>query len=63
MKNFSLFLQAAPPPPALPNGNLTNGIAKPNNIITPPVNNNHAGLLKEIETGKFLTHFVLNILI
>jgi hypothetical protein len=44
----------APPPPALPmlNGNLSNGIAnKPANIITPP---NHAGLLKEIETGNKL---------
>lgn len=42
----------APPPPALPNGNLlTNGVSKPNaNIITPP--SHHAGLLKEIETGK-----------
>ncbi|KAG5675140.1 hypothetical protein PVAND_005068 [Polypedilum vanderplanki] len=42
----------APPPPALPNGNLSNGITtnnKPANIITPPPN--HAGLLKEIETG------------
>jgi len=40
----------APPPPAMLNGNLSNGIAnnKPSNIITPP---NHAGLLKEIETG------------
>ena len=41
----------APPPPAMLNGNLSNGIAnnnKPSNTITPP---NHAGLLKEIETG------------
>jgi hypothetical protein len=47
----------APPPPALPNGNLSNGITnnnnnnKPANIITP---SNHAGLLKEIETGNEL---------
>lgn len=41
----------APPPPALPNGNLSNGIPikANNNIVTPP---NHAGLLKEIETGR-----------
>lgn len=39
----------APPPPIL-NGILSNGTAKPANIITPQ--NNHAGLLKEIETGK-----------
>ena len=42
------------PPPPLPNGNgnlLTNGVGKQNaNIITPP-SHNHAGLLKEIETG------------
>lgn len=58
----------APPPPAMLNGNLSNGIAnnnnKQNNIITPP---NHAGLLKEIETGNksqiifllFLTRFYM----
>lgn len=47
----------APPPPALPNGNLSNGIVnnnKPANIITPP---NHAGLLKEIETGNKFVSF------
>jgi hypothetical protein len=52
-------LHMAPPPPALPNGNLSNGITnniKPANTIAP---SNHAGLLKEIETGKncqFLVH-------
>lgn len=40
----------------MPNGNLLNGIAKPVNIITPQ-SNNHAGLLKQIETGKLkFTH-------
>ncbi|CRK94174.1 CLUMA_CG007690, isoform A [Clunio marinus] len=38
------------PPPPMPNGNLSNGIGKPANIITPQ-SNSHAGLLKEIETG------------
>ena len=39
------------PPPPMPNGNLSNGLVKPANIITPQ-NNSHAGLLKEIETGE-----------
>lgn len=36
----------APPPPALPNGNLSNGMK--NNVMSPPM---MGGLLKEIETG------------
>lgn len=41
------------PPPPMPNGNLSNGIAKPAHIITPQNNNNsHAGLLKQIESGE-----------
>lgn len=44
------------PPPPMPNGNLSNGIAKPVHIITPQ-NNSHAGLLKEIETGLFIKSF------
>lgn len=37
----------------MPNGNLSNGIAKPAHIITPQNNNNsHAGLLKQIESGE-----------
>jgi hypothetical protein len=44
-----LAFQMAPPPP-MPNGNLSNGMPKPANIITP--NNNHAGLLRQIESGE-----------
>lgn len=51
-----IHFQMAPPPPIL-NGNLSNGTAKSVNIITPQ--NTHAGLLKEIETGKPLL-IVLN---
>lgn len=42
----------APPMPMMPNGNLTNGggMARPAHIITPQ--NNHDGLLKEIQSGE-----------
>lgn len=38
--------------PMMPNGNLTNGggMARPAHIITPQ--NNHDGLLKEIQSGE-----------
>jgi hypothetical protein len=41
----------APPPPNLivPNGKLTNGVSKPPPVVT---HNNHAGLLKQIESGE-----------
>lgn len=51
----------APPPPALPmsNGNLSNGISNNNNNKTTTTPSNHAGLLKEIETGNYLFLFML----
>lgn len=48
----------APPPPALPNGNISNGIMKPKNILSPPAAPANAGLLKEIETGNMNMKFV-----
>lgn len=39
----------APPPPTMPNGKLTNGVSKPPQVVP---NNNHAGLLKQIESGE-----------
>lgn len=47
---------APPPPMPMSNGNLSNGIVKPANIITPQTNN-HAGLLKQIESGEFLSFY------